>query len=872
MKKKFFRFITVFSVISLIFANSIFVNINFVQASLNQGTVYVKSTWSSGNVGAGLTWGVNAFNSIPTALSNVSAGGTIYLLDNGLAGEDDFSLTGTLVLDKAVSIIGEDLGDDEKVSIRINEIIDEDDEPYSYDWSAFSIVSPNVVIENLKITNNCTYVDQIIYLDGNLASNSLSNINILNNEIIDESSYTSYLIYVSGFKGDVSDINIKDNKLFNNVYTDYLAVIGFDDRATDDSYNLFNVDISNNEIFNNAYGIVWYIKRHCSNISIMNNNIYNNDMSMSFDGIIDNAIVVNNNKIYGNNHSGEKTKVEVYNDAGAISAIDLSNNWWGSETGPNVTIGCWGYDYNDYIQVDISVGHSDASSILYADRNLNSESRAHFSFRPFYTDSDLLTLSEKNIDMSASSSLNSLFNSDSFGTMSISSDDIDESGDTSKVTVNEKTKLELPVNSGVASTTITLEADTEITKADGGTFDYQDLSAAEMATNAFSGFESGELIGALQWGIPSVGLVFSSPVTIEMYVGTELAGQVLELYRSISTSGGWTKDGLGGVGGAIDGTCLVSEAGMCKFDTTKASYFGVLKASSSDDGGDDGSSNSSVPITLPAGIGSGVRDVSSTNIGAALHAGEINGQGVNFLTYVTNQNHFINQDSSNKREKTNHHFVITSLDLNTEIANITFHSDPKTISIKKGETQDLDLDGDKINDIRVTFSNIYVNRAEITVKSLFNTSPVVSEPSNTSTVEIIKITNDIMYNKLKGKIIIKVEDNGRAYYVSPVKKEMYYLGRPTDAFSVMRSQGVGITNSNLEKVLKFGEKISLKVSKLFSKKQAGKIFLQVESKGEAWYIDNDGNRHFLGRPNDAFSVMKSLGLGISNANFSSMSK
>ena len=53
----------------------------------------------------------------------------------------------------------------------------------------------------------------------------------------------------------------------------------------------------------------------------------------------------------------------------------------------------------------------------------------------------------------------------------------------------------------------------------------------------------------------------------------------------------------------------------------------------------------------------------------------------------------------------------------------------------------------------------------------------------------------------------------------------------------------------------------------FASKQKGKILLQVESHGEAWYINpNDGRRYFLGRPADAFSVMKNLGLGITNEN------
>ncbi|MEA3449838.1 MAG: DUF2330 domain-containing protein, partial [Patescibacteria group bacterium] len=63
-----------------------------------------------------------------------------------------------------------------------------------------------------------------------------------------------------------------------------------------------------------------------------------------------------------------------------------------------------------------------------------------------------------------------------------------------------------------------------------------------------------------------------------------------------------------------------------------------------------------------------------------------------------------------------------------------------------------------------------------------------------------KIHGSAMADRLKGKIILKVEDNGEAYYINSNTKTVSYLGRPADAFSVMRDQGIGITNANLEKI------------------------------------------------------------------------
>jgi len=47
----------------------------------------------------------------------------------------------------------------------------------------------------------------------------------------------------------------------------------------------------------------------------------------------------------------------------------------------------------------------------------------------------------------------------------------------------------------------------------------------------------------------------------------------------------------------------------------------------------------------------------------------------------------------------------------------------------------------------------------------------------------------------------------------------------------------------------------------------GRIALQVESHGEAWYINPvDGKRYYLGDGNTAYNVMRFLSLGITNDN------
>lgn len=54
--------------------------------------------------------------------------------------------------------------------------------------------------------------------------------------------------------------------------------------------------------------------------------------------------------------------------------------------------------------------------------------------------------------------------------------------------------------------------------------------------------------------------------------------------------------------------------------------------------------------------------------------------------------------------------------------------------------------------------------------------------------------------RLSGRILLQVEDKGQAYYVNPLNLKLYYLGRPADAFALMRTLGLGISNVDLENI------------------------------------------------------------------------
>ncbi len=169
--------------------------------------------------------------------------------------------------------------------------------------------------------------------------------------------------------------------------------------------------------------------------------------------------------------------------------------------------------------------------------------------------------------------------------------------------------------------------------------------------------------------------------------------------------------------------------------------------------------------------------------------------------------------------------------------------------------------------------------------------------------------------KLKGKILLQVEAHGEAWYVNPLDYKRYYLGRPADAFQLMKELGLGISNADLAKIpiaeanfrgpdadadglsdalekslgtnanqadtdgdgYNDKEEIlhnynpngpgQIDIDEQKAKRLAGLIVVQAEANGEAWYINPDNlKRYYLGRPADAFQLMKELGLGISNQN------
>jgi len=124
---------------------------------------------------------------------------------------------------------------------------------------------------------------------------------------------------------------------------------------------------------------------------------------------------------------------------------------------------------------------------------------------------------------------------------------------------------------------------------------------------------------------------------------------------------------------------------------------------------------------------------------------------------------------------------------------------------------------------------------------------------------------------LSGQILLNVEVNGEAWYIYPDNYKRYYLGRPADAFKIMRELGLGINEIDFQKIAQAGTNVEGDLD--LTRRLSGRIVIRVNKYGEAWYIyPKDLKKYYLGRPSDAFKIMRELSLGISRENLAKIHK
>ncbi|OGY43974.1 MAG: hypothetical protein A2731_02495 [Candidatus Buchananbacteria bacterium RIFCSPHIGHO2_01_FULL_39_8] len=168
--------------------------------------------------------------------------------------------------------------------------------------------------------------------------------------------------------------------------------------------------------------------------------------------------------------------------------------------------------------------------------------------------------------------------------------------------------------------------------------------------------------------------------------------------------------------------------------------------------------------------------------------------------------------------------------------------------------------------------------------------------------------------RLKGRILLQVEENGEAWYVDPETEKKFYLKDGNSAYTALGAFGLGISNEDLAKIPvgieeraevadtdsdglddKLEEAIGSDVNNTDSDNDGysdgnevksgfnpvgtskvvinqtlvnqlrGRILLQVEKHGEAWYLNpDDGKRYYMKDGELAYQIMRFLSLGITN--------
>lgn len=130
---------------------------------------------------------------------------------------------------------------------------------------------------------------------------------------------------------------------------------------------------------------------------------------------------------------------------------------------------------------------------------------------------------------------------------------------------------------------------------------------------------------------------------------------------------------------------------------------------------------------------------------------------------------------------------------------------------------------------------------------------------------INKETAGDLTERLKGRILLQVENHGEAWYIHPTDGRRYYMKDGETAYEMMRSFGLGISNTDLDKAFAGNSAILQSIK--------GKIVLKVQDHGEAYYVHPETLKlHYLKDGSEAYRIMRVLSLGVTNKDLDRINK
>ncbi len=176
--------------------------------------------------------------------------------------------------------------------------------------------------------------------------------------------------------------------------------------------------------------------------------------------------------------------------------------------------------------------------------------------------------------------------------------------------------------------------------------------------------------------------------------------------------------------------------------------------------------------------------------------------------------------------------------------------------------------------------------------------------------------NPSLLKRVIGRILLQVHEKGEAWYVDPDSSQKFYLKDGQSAYQALQAFGLGITETDIDQIpvstetdddtedadadglsdkteVALGTEVEnadsdgdgfsdgTEVESGYHPRRAGqwlanaalcqrlegKIVLQIENRGQAWYVRNC-KRYYLKNGVSAYEVMRRLGLGITNEDLS----
>lgn len=222
------------------------------------------------------------------------------------------------------------------------------------------------------------------------------------------------------------------------------------------------------------------------------------------------------------------------------------------------------------------------------------------------------------------------------------------------------------------------------------------------------------------------------------------------------------------------------------------------------------------------------------------------------------------------------------------------------------------LEPDEVLQLRERVKKLQLRISELETK-LLEREKFLAQPKDE------KLTNQV-----KGKIVLDVEKdkggNGEAWYVDPITAERYYLKDGDTAYQAMQAFGLGISSADLQKIpiaidpklvekdtdgdglsddleetvgssttvadtdgdgYKDGEEVQnqysptskekMPIDKVLCQRLKGRVVIDVQNKGRAWYIDPDTcQRYYLRNGDQAYKIMRYRSTGISRDNLNKL--